>query len=104
MDLLYSRYADPKELMNIYIRQGRFGEFVAGICEMDMKRKKEVIQKDEENRLWLAYIHSMTDKSFRDWKEELMKIKESADYDMTNAQVNAVKQQVRGILDRITPV
>lgn len=45
MDLLYSRYASPDRFMKTYIDQGRFGEFVANIIEMDMERKKEAVQK-----------------------------------------------------------
>ena len=104
MDLLYSRYASPVEFMGTYIEQGRFGEFVANILEMDMKRKKETVQKDEDNKLWLAYIHSMTDQSFQDWKKGLMQNQEPVSYSMSDKQVDAVKQQARGILNKFSPV
>lgn len=104
MDLLYSRYASPAEFMGTYIEQGRFGEFVANILEMDTKWKKETAQKDEDNKLWLAYIHSMTDQSFQDWKKGLMQNQEPVSYSMSDKQVNAVKQQARGILNKFSPV
>ena len=90
--------------MGTYIEQGRFGEFVANILEMDMKRKKETVQKDEDNKLWLAYIHSMTDQSFQDWKKGLMQNQEPVSYSMSDKQVDAVKQQARGILNKFSPV
>lgn len=103
MDLLYSRYADPDRFMNTYIAQGRFGEFVAGVLEMDRQRKEKEYQKMEDDRLWLAYIFSMTEKSFHEWKKELVQRREPVSYAMTDRQVDAVKQQAKGILDKIAP-
>ena len=90
--------------MNTYIEQGRFGEFVSFILEADVKRRKEAVQKEDDDKLWLAYIHSMTEQSFHDWKKELLQKKEPVSYAMTDKQVDAVKQQARGILNRISPV
>ncbi len=103
MDLLYSRYASPVEFMNTYINQGRFGEFVAGILEMDAKRKKEAAQKENDDKLWLAYIHAMTEQSFHDWKKELLQKKEPVTHSMTDKQVALVKQQAKGILEKVSP-
>ena len=71
MDLLYSRYASPFEFMNSYIKQGRFGEFVSEILEMDYRRKKQEQEKENDDRLWSVYIRSLSDKSFLQWKEDL---------------------------------
>ena len=103
MDLLHSRYADPDRFMNTYIAQGRFGEFVAGVLEADRQRKEEEYRKTEDDRLWIAYILSMTDKTYCDWKNELLQGKKQASYAMTNRQIEAVRQQAKGILDRISP-
>lgn len=72
MDLLYSRYASPMEFMNIYIANGRFGEFVSNILEMDFKRKREKAEEENENKLWTMYVHSMAQESFNDWKSRVM--------------------------------
>lgn len=104
MDLLYSRYASPWELMNIYIEQGRFGEFVSEILELEHKRKQEESEKESENRLWLAYVHSYTDKSFNEWKVGLFSKEKPEGYSMTDAQVANVKEQAKGILKNISPV
>lgn len=103
MDLLYSRYASPVEFMNAYIAQGRFGEFVTKIFEMDVRRKREAIRKEDDNMLWQAYVHSVTDKTFQDWKDGLIQEKELVSYHMSDRQVNAVKRQTREILSRISP-
>ena len=52
MDLLYSRYSNPLEFMHLYMEQGRFGEFVTNILEMDQKRKQEEAEKENERNLW----------------------------------------------------
>lgn len=90
--------------MNIYIEQERFGEFVTNILEMDYKRRQEEAKKEDDNRLWIAYVHSMSDKSFTEWKEGLKQKKEPVSYAMTNEQVDAVKQHAKGILKKISPV
>ncbi len=103
MDLLYSKYASPIQFMDIYIKQGRFGEFVSYILETDEKQRKEAAQKDENDKLWIAYVHSMMDQSFHDWKEGLMQKKEPVSYAMTDQQVDIVKQKARGILNKFSP-
>ena len=72
MDLLYSRYSNPLEFMHLYTEQGRFGEFVTEILEMDQKRKTEAAKKDDEQKLWEIYLHTMADKPFNNWKKEVL--------------------------------
>ena len=93
------------ELMTIYINQGRFGEFVSEIIEMDNKRKQEEAEKEEDNKLWLAYIISMSDKSFNEWKDGLkhQQKKEPVSLSMTNEQVDSVKNTAKDILKRFNP-
>lgn len=95
------------EFMHLYIEQGRFGEFVEGILELDSKRKREEAEKENEHKLWTMYVHSMSDKSFIEWKKEAMensKKKEPESYSMTSEQVEAEKQHAREILKKISPV
>lgn len=99
MDLLYSRYASPMDFMHLYIEQGRFGEFVTEIIEMDYKRKEEQAKKEDEQKMWDLYIHSMSDKSFNDWKKEVMRTSHnhgSQDENMTDADIE-------GIINRLFP-
>ncbi len=105
MDLLYSRYSNPLELMRIYIDTGQFGEFVTEIFAMDAKRRQEEEEKEEDNKLWMAYILSMSDRSFNEWKNGLKQQtkEEPVSLSMTDEQVEAVKQQAKEILKKIAP-
>lgn len=107
MDLLFSRYASPLDFMKLYIDQGRFGEFVEGIISLENKRKKEKQEKEDDDKLWQAYIRSMSEKSFIDWKKELKQSegnrKQPETLSMTNERVADVKEQARGILKSFSP-
>ena len=107
MDLLYSRYSNPLEFMRLYIEQGRFGEFVTEILKMDQKRKTEAAKKEDEQKLWEIYLHSMADKSFNDWKKYILSStagsQKPAYLAMDDAQVENTKQQARDILHRFSP-
>lgn len=72
MDMLYSRYSNPLEFMGIYINSGRFGEWVSEILDLDYQRKKEEAKKEDDAKMWDLYIHSMSDKSFIEWKREVL--------------------------------
>jgi len=102
MDLLYSRYSNPMDLMEHYMNQGRFGEFVSNIIEMEYQRKKEEANLLEEQKLWSMYImHSMwgPGESFNDWKKRVLKPAKKGhtrDEDMT-------KDDALGIVKRFLP-
>lgn len=99
MDLLFSRYASPFEFMRPYIEQGRFGEWVTEIIKAENKRRKEQAEKQDEEMLWAAYIHSFSDKSYIDWKAEVLKPASTVntgkkDDDMTEADINALMKRL----------
>lgn len=108
MDLLYSRYSNPLEFMRLYINQGRFGEFVTAILEMDQERKQEETEKDNEQKMWEMYLHSMSEKSFIDWKKDMLSNnngnQKPASLSMNNDQVENAKKKARGILKKFSPV
>lgn len=108
MDLMYSKYTSPMDFMHLYIEQGRFGEFVTEILELERKRKEEVAQKEDEQKMWELYLHSMQNKSFNDWKKEMLSNQEQRQQPQTLAmsgeQVEATKQKARGILKNFSPV
>lgn len=72
MDLLYSRYASPMDLMHMYFEQGRFGEFVENIVSLEKERRNAEMEKENERMLWEMYIHSMSNESYRDWKRRVL--------------------------------
>ena len=94
MDLLYSRYANPMDLMNMYINRGRFGEFVTSVLEAEYERRKEQAEKDDDLKLWLMYIHSAAEDSFNDWKKRVLKIadnkKANRDHDLDDDSIKAI--------------
>lgn len=57
--------------MNLYIEQGRFGEFVTEILQAEKRRKEEAAQKENDDKWWSLYLHSASEKSFDQWKAEL---------------------------------
>lgn len=59
--------------MRIYIDQGRFGEFVSEVITSENARRKELAEKEDDDRLWIAFVHSGSDKSFAAWKSEIVK-------------------------------
>ena len=92
------------EFMRLYIEQGRFGEFVAEIWEQHLQRKQKAAKEKDDDRLWAAYIRSMSEKSFNEWKQDLLVQKKPEDYSMTDEQVADAKAQAKGILEKISPV
>ena len=59
------------DLLKRYISTGRFGTFVSSFLQAEYDRRKQEAEKDNENKLWLAYVHSYSDKSFNDWRKDV---------------------------------
>lgn len=83
MGLLYERYANPNELINRMLKTGRLCDFVKHV----VKRKNEEAEKEEDNKLWLAYLSSNSSLTFAAWKNELV----------NGSQVEQRQQQYNGI-------
>lgn len=97
MDLLYSRYSNPMDLMHHYMIQGRFEEFVTNIIELENERKKEEKAKLEDQKLWSLYIHSMSEDSFINWKKKVLKQAaqwHKKDDEMTDKDIMDIAEQV----------
>ena len=71
MDLLYSRYSSPMDLMSLYIHQGRFGTFVDEFLKLENERRKAEAKKEQRRELWAMYIHSYTQESFDEFKKRV---------------------------------
>lgn len=99
MDLLYSRYSNPMDLMDHYMKQGQLGKLVSNIIELESERKQEERKKLEEEKLWSMYIHSMSDCSFNEWKKKVLQPAtpgSTRDEDMTTSDA-------LGIVNRFLP-
>ena len=91
------------DLMKLYIEQGRFGEFVYEVITAENKRKQEQAEKEEDNKLWTAYLLSedSLNKTFKEWKESIISRAShnssgKRDDDMTNADID-------NLLNRLFP-
>lgn len=82
------------ELMNHYINESRFGEFVSNILDAEYKRKREGLKRDEDWKLWFAYLLGMHEESFDDWKSGLLMKSGQAgkvsDMDMTEDDISNI--------------
>jgi hypothetical protein len=45
---------------------------VEGFLQAENDRKKAEEKKDKDLKEWIAYVHSYSEKSFDDWKAELL--------------------------------
>lgn len=100
-DLLYRAYASPMDLITQSIRHGRFGAFVEGFLRAETERRQAEAERENDWMLWVAYVHSYTDKSFDDWKREVLRPATTGaghgkDYDMTD-------DDVKNIVGRLFP-
>ena len=50
--MLYTRYANPKELISMYVKQRRFGEFVDNVINKENQRRQKEAEKENEQKLW----------------------------------------------------
>lgn len=69
--MLYRAYSNPMDLVNRYIKRGRFGEFVQKFLESEYKRIKDKAEEDKEWKLWVAYVHSYSEEPFGAWKQKV---------------------------------
>lgn len=97
--MLYARYSNPMDLMDRYIKQRRFGKFVQGFLEAEHERKKQEVEKEQEWMLWVAYVHSYSDKSFSDWKKTVMK--PASTTRRRGSDASMTEKDVQSIMDRL---
>ena len=101
MDMLYRAYSNPLDLMNMYINQGRFGKFVTGFLESEYERRKAKEEKDFDWKLWMMYINSITDKSYGEWKDNVLK--NTSEKTRKNKDDDLTDDGIKSIYDRLFP-
>jgi hypothetical protein len=101
MDMLYRAYSNPLDLMNRYINQGRFGKFVTGFLEAEYARRKEEAEKDFDWKLWMMYINSITDKSYGEWKDDVLK--DTSDRTRKTKDDDLTDDGIKTIMDKLFP-
>mgnify|MGYP003550134298 FL=1 len=101
MDMLYRAYSNPLDLMNMYINQGRFGKFVTGFLEAEYEKRKEEAEKDLDWKLWMMYINSMTDKSYGEFKDSVLK--NTSDKTRKTKDDDLNDDGIKTIMDKLFP-
>ena len=97
MDLLYSKYSSPMDLVSRYINQGRFGKFVHDFLQIEYDRRKEEAERNNDWMLWVGYVHSESSESFDDWKARVTKPAHST----TGGDANLTEDGIRSIVDKL---
>ena len=83
------------------MEQGRFGEFVTEVFLSEQRRKQEAADKESEDRLWSAYIHSYSDKSYIDWKAELVGRVNTTSVNTGKRDADLTNDDVDNIINRL---
>jgi hypothetical protein len=99
MDLLYSRYSSPMDLVNRYINHGRFGSFVEGFLKEEYERRKQEAEKENELKLWIAYVHSYSDKNYNEWKKQIFDVGSTTHSGKSDADLT--EDGIKSILDSL---
>lgn len=103
MDMLYSRYSNPFDLMKVYINQGRFGQFVSGFLQEEHKRKTEETEKEQEMYLWIAYIHSHSDVPYGEWKKRVCSPQSAVDEKTCGGDQSLDDEGIEAIINDLFP-
>ena len=86
------------DLIRLYIRRGRFGEFVGNVIEAENERIREQAEKEDNWKLWFVYINSGSDESFADWKKRILGVSSTStkksDYDLTDDGIQSIIDSV----------
>lgn len=96
MDLLYTKYSSPMDLMKRYINQGRFGAFVEGMIQAENERRQAEAKKEEDMMLWIAYVHSESADTFNEWRRKIFggesgsTTKKNSDHDLNDEGIMAI--------------
>ncbi len=92
MDLIHKRYSSPFFYLNLLIDNHKFSDGI------------DTIYKEVENeRLWQLYLHSMSEKSFNDWKDEIMSANTNNKV-VSKMDFEATRTKAKEILHNFKPV
>ncbi len=103
MELLYSKYSSPMDLMKMYINQGRLGAFVQAIVKAENERRRAEAEKENDMMLWIAYVHSYSDLSFNDWKKNICRADSGSTTHKKNSDHDLTDEGIMNIVNRLFP-
>lgn len=92
MDLLFKRYASPFLLLDNYIQQGRFFEFIVEFAKIT-----------NEEKMFDVWKHKVFDKSFEEFKETIMTETKNETINVSKIAMKKTIQDSRAILESFDP-
>ena len=92
MDLLYRRYANPLSFLSKMIYKGNFTKTITDIWN-----------EEQEEKMFEMYLHSFSDKSFDDYKKELLN-QSKVEKTMNEEIVKDTIKKSESILDNFIPI
>lgn len=90
MDLLFSKYASPFIFIDTMIQLGKLDEAI-----------RNLLDEQNENRLWDLYLRVLPKKSFNDWKKDLGKNETS---ELNENEIMAQVEESQNILNSFKPL
>ena len=93
MDLLFKRYASPFTLLDLMLQTDKLDEFVITI-----------INEENEQKLWELYLHHQwLDKSFDDFKKEVLGSVTNETNKVSEKEIEATINHSKEILNGFNP-
>lgn len=93
MDLLFKRYASPFPLLDIMIQSDKLDDFVI-----------TMINEENEQKLWELYLHhGWLNKSFEDFKKEVLVPVTNVSNKTTEQEIEATINHSKEILNSFKP-
>lgn len=89
MDLIFKRYSSPFIFLEKLIENNKFYEGV-----------QTILDKANDDKLWELYLHSMSEKSFIEWKAGLTY---KDDEEPKELNIEVAKMKARNILNHFNP-
>lgn len=99
--MLCRAYSNPFDLMNLYIKQGRFGKFVEEFIKLENERTKEEREKETDNRLWIAYLLNGEKESYQAFKSRVMGNNAESNGATVSGDENLDDKGIQSILDSL---
>lgn len=90
LDLLFSKYASPFIFIDTMIQLGKLDEAI-----------RNLLDEQNENRLWDLYLRVLPKKSFNDWKKDLVKNETS---ELNENEIMAQVEESQNILNSFKPL
>lgn len=88
----------------MYIDGGQFGKLIEDLLDSEIKRRREEAEKENDRKMWELYLHSSTDKSYKEWHDEIMRNQKAQakganapgkrDEDMTDEDVDTLLKKL----------